>query len=64
MQVYKESGGNNMYVKKVTVDKGVMAIISIEDIFNLGSEMQIKLTKKQAKALGLQLLSIANGKSK
>jgi len=62
MKAYNEKGGNDLYLKRAFVNGKVKAILSIEDVFTLGSEIKIELTKKQIITLANDLLMISRDK--
>jgi len=61
MKIYSEYAGNDLYLKTKIVNGRVKAIISMEDVFTLGSEMEIQLTKAQMIMLANDLLAISKG---
>ena len=61
MKIYSEYAGNDLYLKRKVVDGEVKAIISMEDVFTLGTEMEIELTKAQMIMLANDLLAMSKG---
>jgi len=59
MKIYSQYGGNDLYLKTKIVNGRVKAIISMEDVFTLGSEIKIELTKKQMIMLANDLLTMS-----